>query len=456
MARVKDLWISEVPVRGADGKPLRDDTGHVVMMKKKTAKHPDRGGNKNAKRWLAIWANPDGIEDSKAFAKQADAEAHAKKMEADVDRGEYIDPEAGEAKFGPLAEKYLRLRDVGGRSHLRYEQAYRNQVEPTFAKRTIGAVKPSDVLEWLRSPGIAGLGQSAQGLAYMIVAGTFDLAVADKIRRDNPARNRIVPVPRQGDAPPRELWTPQQVWAVHDAHPARYRAVPACAAGLGTRPSEAFALAEEDFDFDAMKVHVQRQVVLVGRQWVFKAPKRGKDRWVPLSRGLAAIVRAHVAQYPPKPYELPWMDEKGKIAKAPHVCRLLFLWESHDPRTSGKHIHASSYDTGVWKPALTAAGIRAEPGDSGRSGNGPHMLRHFYSQALQDAGLPPAGVAEFLGHSTRQLPVTFRVYGHVTDKTYDQARRAIDKTLFRLRPVAAGTEPVPLRFRRAAAGGVNG
>ncbi len=437
MARVKDLWFSEVPVRDAAGKALRDDTGHVVTMKKKTAKHPDNGGSKTAKRWLACWDDPDGNEVTKAFGKQSDAKDHGEKMEGDADRGEYVSPKAGEAKFGPLAEKYIRLRDVGGGSRWRYWQVYRNQVKQAFAHRRIGAVVPSDVLEWLRSPEIAPLGQSTQGLAYMIVAGTFDLAVADKLRRDNPARNRIVPVPSQGDAPPRDLWPARVLWAVIDAHPPRYRAIPQCAAGLGLRPSEAMALAEDDFDFDVMKVHVRRQVVLVDRKWYFKLPKRGKDRWVPLPRGVAAIVRAQLEQYPPQPYELPWLDEKGNVAADPHACRLLFRWESADPRTSGQHVHIGNYDHSVWTPALEAAGLSTAPAGNRKSGNGAHILRHMYSQALQEAGIAPAAVAEFLGHSKGQLPITFRVYGHVTDKTFDQARRAIDRALFRLRPVAS-------------------
>jgi hypothetical protein len=43
---------------------------------------------------------------------------------------------------------------------------------------------------------------------------------------------------------------------------------------------------------------------------------------------------------------------------------------------------------------------------------------------------------EFMGHSKKGLPVTLGVYGHVTEETFEQAREAIDRTLFRLRPVA--------------------
>ena len=54
---------------------------------------------------------------------------------------------------------------------------------------------------------------------------------------------------------------------------------------------------------------------------------------------------------------------------------------------------------------------------------------------------------EFMGHSMkgRRLPTALGVYGHVTDETYEQARQAIDKALFRPRPVrCGGTEGRPV------------
>jgi integrase len=435
--RVRDLWFDR--------------------QRHKTARHPDRGGNKNAKRWLAIWITPDGREATRAFTTQDAARKHAKKMEADAERGEYIDPKAGKEIFGPLAEKYLRLRDIGATSRQRYEGVYRNQVKSTFAHRAVRSVKPTEVLEWLRSPEIAKLSSSTRGLAFMIVAGTFDLAVADGLRRDNPARSKIVPTPAKDDPEQGESWTADQVWRVHDAHPERYRAIPACSAGLGLRQGEALALGEEDFDFDAGKVRIRRQIVKVGGSWVFKLPKEDKERVVPLPRGVAAIVRAHIEAYQPEPYELAWLDEHGKIASEPHVCRLLFRWVSDDRRTNGLHIKSHRYNEGLWKPALAAAGIIAPPMgtehsgarfEGGTDGNGTHALRHFYSTVLQDAGVSPAGVMEFMGHSRKGLPVTFRVYGHVTEETFEQGRQAIDRTLFRLRPVKAAGTVTELRAAR--------
>jgi len=452
--RVKDLWFSEVPVRDAAGKLATGPDGRAVRERRKTAKHPDNGGSKDAKRWLAVWHDPDGSEVTKAYAKQSDAKAYARKMESDVERGEYIDKNAGKERFGDLARKWIRLRKVGAVSRRRYESVFRNHVEAAFGRRLVKSVRPSEVAEWLGYGSVSGLSDAMKSAAYYIVAGTFDLAVADKLRRDNPARSPVVTKPVPGTEE-REPWPTDLVWRVTDEHPEPYRAIPQCAAGLGLRQGCAFALAEEDFNFTTMKVRIGRQIERVGGQWVFKLPKGGKERTVPLTRGVAAVALAHIKAYPPAPYELPWMNEAGEIAGDPHSCRLLFRWHGDDPRTRGRHIGSSSYDQAVWKPALSRAGIIAAAapdargihryaGGSGK-GNGMHALRHYYSVTLQNGGVPLIGVMEFMGHSRKGMPVTLGVYGHVTEETFELAREAVDRTLFKLRPAKAPGTVTELR-----------
>lgn len=435
MARVKDLWVN------ADGT--------------KTGKHPANGGNKDAKRWLACWTDPGGQEKTRAFAKKDAARKFADKMEADAERGEYIDPNAGRELFGALADKAVRLRRVGGKSRETYEASSRNHVKPVFGDRPVRAVKPSEILEWMRSPEISKLAGSTQLTAFLIVRATFDLAVADGLRRDNPARSPIITPPRS-DAQPKELWAAARVWRVHDEHPEPYRPVVMCAACLGARQGEAFALALDDFDFEGGKVRIRRQVQKVGGRWVFKLPKEGKERVVPLARGLAAVVGTWISVHPPQAYSLPWMNEDGTIAADPCTCLLLFRWHGSDRRTHGKHIQPVRFNESVWKPALIRAGVFEPPPDSrpgavcsaSSNGNGMHALRHFYSTALQDGGVSPRGVTEFMGHSVASLAVTFRVYGHVTDETFEQGRQVIDRALFRLRPVESGGTVTELRAAR--------
>lgn len=432
MSRVRDLW----HVEG------RDPADPTRKVKRKTKRHPDNGGNKNAARWLAVWIDPDGRECTKAFHGKERAKEYAAKQEADVVRDEYIGPDAGEELLGPLAKKWIKLREISSGSRDKYERCNRLHVEPTFGHRKVKAPRPSEILEWLRDLGKTH-GEATQALAYMILSGTFDLAVADGMRRHNPVRSPIVPRP-EPELAEREPWTVERVWGVVDAHPEAYRAIPIVSAGCGLRECEAFALAEEDFDFEAGKVVIRRQIHLLRGRWTFKAPKGGKERTAPLSPGVARIVQAHIQAYPPRPYALPWEMENGDLEDEPHACKLLFRWRGDDPRTHDKHIRPRGYDQGVWKPALVTAGVipeRERPKEGGRARyavarqDGTHALRHWNSTTLMDAGVSLAGIMDFLGHSRKSAHVTLRVYGHTTEETFEAARDAIDRSLFRLRAV---------------------
>lgn len=435
MSRVRDLW--------HDG------------SRRKTARHPDRGGNDKAKRWLAVWLDPDRAEKTRAFTTQDAAKKYAAKMEADAERGEYVDPKAGREQFGAVAVKWLRLCQVGGSTRRAYESVYRNHVDPAFGQRAVKSIRPSEIREWLVTAPLADMSTSIQSTAYLIVRGAFELAAADKMRHDNPAASRTIPRPKPAQSP-REPWDAETLWRVIDAHPDQYRAILQAEAGLGLRHGCALGLAEEDIDFEAGKVYVRRQLSRQGSRFVFKFPKGEKERVVPLSRGMAQALRAHIDAYPPRPYTLPWMDGRGKI-RGEHTCRLMFRWHGDDPRTRDGHIIAASYDRAVWKPALHAAGLIPAPVRDG-SGilryaaarfDGPHAARHFFSETLQNGGVPLVGVMEFMGHSRKGKSVTVAVYGHVTDETFDQARVVIDRKLFRLHPVRETSSGTVTELRRA-------
>ena len=61
--------------------------------------------------------------------------------------------------------------------------------------------------------------------------------------------------------------------------------VPVLEAGAGLRQGCAFGIAEDDFDFDAGRIAVRRQIAHIGGKYYFKLPKGGKARTVPMSSG---------------------------------------------------------------------------------------------------------------------------------------------------------------------------
>lgn len=407
MGHTKDLWTRLSP----DGK------GRV---------HNDRWGK--GKRWLACWITPDGKEDTRAFAKKADADSHWKEMDSARDRGEYHDPDAGKVLFGEFGKKWLQSRIVDPSSLIRYETLYRLHIEPVFAHLEIRGIKPSRIQRWIKDLS-ERFGPSTVVGAFLVLQGTFALAVADDAIRKNPTDSPIVQVP---DYLPSgiEVWDDAVVIALAAAHPAELRAIPELAASLGMREGELFGLAEEDLDLDGDKtVRVRRQVKKLGKDYVFALPKNDRERIIPLSDWDIDVIRRHLAAFPSRPYTLPWEKPDGKA----HTRKLLFRWASDD-----QHVKARSYSETVWKPAAVKAGIIPEPKKDQRGRlryettrkEGIHQLRHYYASVMLAGGVSIRELADYLGHADPAF--TLRVYAHLLPSSHDRARQVINDHFTRM------------------------
>ncbi len=141
MARVRDLWFRTV--KGSDGQTVRY----------KSARHPDNGGGKAAKRWLALWTGPDGKECSKAFTKRVDAEKHGIAREADRLRGVYIDDRVGKIKL----HQYGEDKWIPSQVHLRrnsistYETHLRTHIYRLLGERKMNSLTRSDMKAFVAS-----------------------------------------------------------------------------------------------------------------------------------------------------------------------------------------------------------------------------------------------------------------------------------------------------------------
>lgn len=412
MAHTKDLWFKDV----------KNETGEWVKVRK--ARH-GRG-----KRWLACWIDPDGHARSKAFHNKREADRHGAAQETDAARGDYLDHKAGEERFSEVGKRWLSSRMVDPSSQIRYASAYRLHVEPTFGRRRVKAIKPSDVQTWLRALSERHAASTVTA-AFLVLQGVLDLAVADEAIKRSPAKASIVqrPASRSEEI---EVWSDSQVYGVIDSHPEPYRAIPIIAAGCGLRAGELFGLAAEDIDLEDMTLRVRRQVKRLGKDYVFALPKNDRERTVPLPEWVAATLRRHTAARKPQPYSLPWERPDGK----PRTHNLLFRW------SDDRHIRQRNYDEQVWKPALAAAAILPAPAKDKRGRKhyvtdrkaGMHALRHYFASVLLADGVSIRDLADFLGHGDPAF--TLRIYTHMLPTSHERARAAIDNRLFRPRAVS--------------------
>ncbi|MFS2291721.1 MAG: tyrosine-type recombinase/integrase [Actinomadura sp.] len=422
MGYTKDLWFR--PVKGPDGKPIKDDRGRTV--KEKSSRHG------KGKRWLACWLDPEGAERSQAFTTQGAADRHWRAMETDRDRGEYFDPRAGRVVFGDLGKRWLASRVVDPATLARYESAYRLHIEPTFGRRQVKGIRPSQVQAWV---GELADRQAAGtvGTALFVLRSILDLAVADDAIKANPGKSPIVQAPK---LPGREVqaWSDEQVHGIIDGHAALFRALPLIGAACGMRRGELFGLALEDVDFEEEVIRVRRQIKRLGKAYVYALPKNDRERTVPMPSWAAEAIRVHKEAYEPLVCSLPWERTDGKL----RTHNLLFRW------TDDRHIRANLYEKLVWKPALVKAGIIPPPTKdkwgaqkyaAGRD-EGMHALRHYYASVMLADGVSIKELAEYLGHAN--AATTLKYYAHMLPTSHERARKAMDRRMFRPRVVAAG------------------
>jgi integrase len=359
------------------------------------------------KPWRVAYRDPQGRQRSQSFARKAEATQFRAKVEHEMNRGAYIDPHAGRVTMADLAADWLDRQTFDAPTRIAVESRLRVHIEPHLGTFEVRAIKPSTVQQWVRTLS-RDLAASYVALLLGHLKSILGAAVDDGIIARNPAASRSVKTPR---AEHRRVvpWTVEQVRAIADAHPERYRALPILAAGTGLRQGECFGLALEDVDFLRRVVHVRQQVRLLNGHPVYAPPKSGREREVPLPDTVAVALSQHLRTHPAVEVTLPWGDRNGPST----TRRLVFS----GPK--GASLNKNPHTQRVWIPALADAGIAYVPRETGM-----HQLRHHYASVLLDAGVSIAALASYLGHADPS--VTLRVYSHLMPNTEGRARQAVD------------------------------
>ena len=375
MARTRDLW---------------HDKG-----RRKSSRHPDKGGNPKAKRWLALWIGIDGQEHSRAFAKQSDAVKYATAMEADALRGiRYADPRRGAITVREYGEdvflpSMLHLRPNSADT---YTSHLRNHVYLALGARRIGTITRSDVQSFV-SLISSKLAPTTTETVYAVLRAMMQSAVdADpQVIPVNPCTR--IKLPKAGKRVAEPL-PAASILALHDAITLRYRVAVALGAGLGLREGEAFGLTVSRVDFLRRKVHVLDQAQ---RGQLAADLKTGASaRVIPADDWVLNEINAHMQRYGTGPSGVIVTNRCGRVAQR------------------------NSFGT-CWREAVAAAGLP--------KGTRFHDLRHFYASTLIAANLNPKVIQARLGHAT--IAETMDTYGHLFPDSEELGRGAIDGILAR-------------------------
>ena len=358
--------------------------------------------------WVVRWRTSDGREHSKSFPLKTKAEDYLVSVGADLVRGDYVDPTAGKVQLNDWSARWFAvIRPTLKPSTVEsYESLLRSRILPRFGTTRVGAIRPSDVQEWVARMTEEGLSPSRIRKCVVVLKMALDAAVRDGMIRSNPAVGTKQPRIERVEA---AYLTPEIVDELADAMPTNeYRLLIQVLGILGPRFGEAAGLTRQDVDFLRRRLHVRDSVTEVGGRLVRTATKSYATRQLPLPPTLAETLRVHL--------ETVEKTVDAPIFRAP----------------SGGPLRYRAFHGRTWTPTLKRLGLPTV---------GLHVLRHSAAARMISAGASAKAVQTVLGH--RSAAFTLTVYGHLFDTDLDDLAARLESPAGRSRDGLTVLSDVP-------------
>jgi integrase len=313
-------------------------------------------------------------------------------VESDMLRGTYVRPEGGRLLFGDYAKGWQATRMHRATTAAQVDSHLRIHLIPEFGSRPMGSITPSEVQGWVRRLS-KRLAPTTCGVVYGHLATIFKSAIADQLIVHSPCRDITLPKQHKKKVKPPDT---DEVLALIEAIPDRYRGLTVLAAGTGLRQGEAFGLTCDHVDLRRREIEIVQQLVLVpGRDPFFGPPKSDSSfRTIPLPDFVVEAIKRHRRDYGAGPHGLLFTNDRGEPIRR---TRFSEVWR----RAVGD--------------AALVAGIRF------------HDLRHYYASLLIHHGESVKTVQSRLGHLS--ATETLDTYGHLWPDSEERTRAAVDLVL---------------------------
>jgi integrase len=309
------------------------------------------------------------------FATKADAGRYLAKVEADLLRGEWADPRLGRTTFGEWTDRWLASTvNLRANTKAGYHTTLRQYLRPAFGSYPLVRIDVLAVRTWLARLEAQGVGQATRAKAYRLLARILGAAVEARYLAMNPCSIRGAASDGTSEM---RIATVEQVAAIAEQLPPRYRSLVLVAAFGGLRWGELAGLRRKRVDLEAGTVTVAEQLVEVNGAFSVGPPKSAAGRrTVTLPAAVVASLSEHLADY----------TEESPDA-------FVFL------SSQGRHLRRSNFNRRVWQPAIRAAGVE---------GLRVHDLRHTAGTLATAAGGALREVMDRLGHSTTVAAVRYQ------------------------------------------------
>lgn len=353
------------------------------------------------------------------------ARRFARRVLADIERGDYAPPERGARTLAELWEEYDGLVQRGEielapDTAARWRSLWRRFLAPTLGGVPIGRLRRSHIrglAARIKAPRV-------RGQTISLIRMLLYRALEDEEIRANPAAHWRLTKAETGEPEGNELepFTAQELDAVAEEIRIPYRAMVYVQAYGIMRFSEVSALELPDVDWLRRRVRIDEKLVEVAGELHFGRPKTPKsNRWAYLPAWVMDELSQHVRCFPPNEVACP--DGRAR--------QLLFTSPGGGPVRRGNFVKR------IWKPALERAGLTHRDLDV-------MHLRHTGGSLAHEAGAQQLDLQDMLGHTSARMAGRYvRLYA-------DRKQRIADAMGKLARPRRKGSLRDPFANRQVA------
>lgn len=347
--------------------------------------------------WQVRYPGPDGQmrTDDHTHPTKTAADQRLVEIEADVRRGQWIDPDAGSVTLAEYAATWIADRDLQDRTRELYLSYMRNHVNGTLGSVPLSDLSAPRIRSWRSELLRAGVGAPTMARCYSLLRAVLNTATDDELIRRNPCR---ISGAGQNETPERPIASLAEVLNIAAAMPPRYRLLILLAAFGQLRFGELVALRRSDLRISdgVVSVRVARALAeLNSGDRKEKGPKSTAGRrTVSLPTTILPDIRHHLDRF----------AQDGPQG-------LLFVGPQ------GATPRRSSFNR-TWKRALTVSG--ANP--SLRL----HDLRHTGGTLAAQTGATLKELMSRIGHGSARAAM---IYQHSTSQRDQQIADALDQMI---------------------------
>jgi integrase len=338
-------------------------------------------------RWQVRYPGPDGRLHSapNTFARKADAQRFLTLVEAQITRGEWLDPERAKVQVGIYAARWIDQRPgLRPRTVELYRWLLRRYVEPQLGMVQLGRLDTTMIREWRAELLAAGVSPTMAAKAYRFLRAVLMTAVVeDRILPRNPCQVRGADREHAAERP---VLSTAEVLTLADAVPARFRTMILVTTFASLRFGEVTALQRCDVDVAAGTVRVRQAYSEVkGKGLVLGLPKsRAGVRTVAIPRMVAMLLADHLDEHVgEEPTALVFTGPTGAAIRRGNFNKLV-KWKAHVEQLGheGLHFHDLRH-TGNMLAAATQVTTRDL---MARMGHDSMQAALTYQHATAEAG----------------------------------------------------------------------